>query len=278
MRWYSMSVGFLSDPKVEALGEKHGPAGPLVAVSLLARAALEEKGGDLTYTFRSIANDAFIDRSEAEQIVASIIETGLCHEVSRDVTGVSLTFPAWSRHQAAGRKAKQRAREADTPNGADKPHEKANVTPSHASRDTSHAMSPTRHDSTRQDKTDTSVAFAPDEARLSHLLADLLAESDPNGKRPTVTKAWAEAEDRMLRLDERNPVEAERLIRWTQGNEFWRGNVRSMPKFRERYAQLYNAAVQAKQTPSATQPSEPDKFAEKRQRDAERRAARRAAA
>jgi hypothetical protein len=76
------------------------------------------------------------------------------------------------------------------------------------------------------------------------LLANLVAGNDPNGKRPSVSKTWIEAEDRMLRLDGRNPVEAERLIRWTQNDTFWRANVRSMPKFREKYAQLYLAAVE----------------------------------
>jgi hypothetical protein len=88
-----------------------------------------------------------------------------------------------------------------------------------------------------------SDADAPD-APLSELLADLVATNDPDGKRPTVSKAWIEAEDRMLRLDGRKPKEAERLIRWTQNDEFWRGNVRSMPKFREKYGQLYLAAVE----------------------------------
>lgn len=109
MRWYSMSVGFLQDPKVEQLGEKHGPAGPLVVVDLFSAAALAEGGGRLSRSYRTIANNVFIDRNQAEKIVISIIETGLCHEVSRDVTGVELTFPAWKRWQATGRQAKSRA-------------------------------------------------------------------------------------------------------------------------------------------------------------------------
>jgi hypothetical protein len=84
------------------------------------------------------------------------------------------------------------------------------------------------------------------DAPLSNLLADLVAANDPNGKRPSVGEAWTTAEDRMLRIDERDPVEAERLIRWTQANEFWRGNVRSMTTFREKYGQLYLAAVEDK--------------------------------
>lgn len=87
-----------------------------------------------------------------------------------------------------------------------------------------------------------SSAVAASDAPLSNLLADLLAELDPNGKRPTVSQTWATEEDRMLRLDGRDPVEAERLIRWTMRDPFWQNNVKSMPKFREQYAQLYGNA------------------------------------
>ena len=82
-----------------------------------------------------------------------------------------------------------------------------------------------------------------DAAPLSHLLADLVAENDPSGKRPNVSKRWADAERLLVEKDGRRPEEAERLIRWTQNDEFWRGNVLSMPKFREKYGQLYQAAV-----------------------------------
>lgn len=84
------------------------------------------------------------------------------------------------------------------------------------------------------------------ESPLSHLLADLIAANDPNGKRPTPTKRWADAERLMLKADGRKLEEAERLIRWCQSDEFWRGNVLSMPTFRQRYGQLYQAAVKAK--------------------------------
>lgn len=87
-----------------------------------------------------------------------------------------------------------------------------------------------------------SFGVTPSDAPLSHLLADLVAANDPNGKRPVVTKAWAVEEDRMYRLDNRKPEEAERLLRWTLADSFWKANVRSMPKFREQYGQLYNNA------------------------------------
>lgn len=107
-----------------------------------------------------------------------------------------------------------------------------------------------------------SVADAPD-APLSELLADLIAGNDPNGKRPAVTQRWKDAEDRMLRLDERKPEEAKRLIEWTQRDEFWRGNVLSMPTFREKYRQLYLAAVKDSEKKRPPGMAQAHRFAEK---------------
>lgn len=71
-------------------------------------------------------------------------------------------------------------------------------------------------------------------------LCDLLASLvEGNGcKRPRVTKSWRNEARRMIDLDRRDPVEAERVMRWALADEFWMGNVLSMPKFRVKYDQL----------------------------------------
>lgn len=78
--------------------------------------------------------------------------------------------------------------------------------------------------------------LSPERYPLSFLLADLVERN--GSKRPTVTKAWGDAERLMLSADERPHLEAEALIHWCQKDEFWRSNVLSMPKFREKYDQL----------------------------------------
>jgi hypothetical protein len=79
-------------------------------------------------------------------------------------------------------------------------------------------------------------ALTRERAALSFLLADLI---EGNGsKRPTVTKAWADAERLLLERDGRARDEAEALLRWCQADDFWRSNVLSMPKFRAKYDQL----------------------------------------
>lgn len=91
----------------------------------------------------------------------------------------------------------------------------------------------------------TSEADATD-APLSNILADLVAANDPDGKRPTVSQRWKDAERLLIEADGRDPATAERLMRWALKHEFWRANVRSMPKFREKYGQLYDQATRAK--------------------------------
>jgi DNA-binding transcriptional ArsR family regulator len=73
---------------------------------------------------------------------------------------------------------------------------------------------------------------------LSNILADLIAADDPNGLRPTVPKSWLDAERLLLERDERDPDEAERVLRWALADDFWQSNVRSLPKFRHQYGRL----------------------------------------
>lgn len=92
--------------------------------------------------------------------------------------------------------------------------------------------------------TDQEDAPREDVEHLCTLLADLI---ESNGlKRPTITKKWRDASRLMLDRDKRDPTQAERLIRWTQTDEFWRGNVLSMPKFRDKYDQLLIRARSSK--------------------------------
>lgn len=79
-------------------------------------------------------------------------------------------------------------------------------------------------------------------------LANLI---EANGsKRPTITAAWLQAADRMKRLDGREHGAILKAIEWCQADEFWRGNILSMPKLREQYDRLRLAAGRAGRAPS----------------------------
>ncbi len=79
------------------------------------------------------------------------------------------------------------------------------------------------------------------ESRLCDLLADEIARN--TGRRPKVGKRWLDAARLLLDRDKRTAEQVAYLIRWSQANEFWRANILSMPKLREKWDTL---ALQAK--------------------------------
>ena len=94
----------------------------------------------------------------------------------------------------------------------------------------------------KEELTPSPAEIREDVQHLCTLLADLI---EHNGSlRPHVTKTWMDECRRMLDLDGREPAKAEQLIRWAQENVFWRKNILSMTKFRQKYDQLRLAAVE----------------------------------
>lgn len=79
-----------------------------------------------------------------------------------------------------------------------------------------------------------------DVERLCARLADRIAAN--GSKRPRVTRKWRTSARLLLDIDGRTVEQVERAIDWCQADDFWRGNVLSMPKLREKYDQLRLAA------------------------------------
>lgn len=76
----------------------------------------------------------------------------------------------------------------------------------------------------------------PDVERICTHLADRI---EANGsKRPRITKTWRTAARLLLDKDGRTEGQVIAAIDWCQNHEFWRANVLSMPKLREKYDQL----------------------------------------
>jgi hypothetical protein len=80
------------------------------------------------------------------------------------------------------------------------------------------------------------VQLRDDIERICDHLADRVERN--GSKRPTITKAWRTAARLMLDKDGRTEEQVHGCIDWCQANDFWRGNVLSMPKLREKYDQL----------------------------------------
>jgi DNA-binding Lrp family transcriptional regulator len=97
--------------------------------------------------------------------------------------------------------------------------------------------------------TEISKRESDDSFRLAELLADLI---ESNGsKRPVITKRWTQAIDRMIRLDGRTPEQIEKAMRWSQANDFWRGNIMSPEKLRKQYDRMRLQAMQEQKSGGA---------------------------
>jgi hypothetical protein len=81
------------------------------------------------------------------------------------------------------------------------------------------------------------VAFA-----LAEVLREEINKRSPNGKpliKPTTSmRSWAVHFQRMINLDNRSPPEIEAVLRWSQTDPFWRNNILSPAKLREKWPQL----------------------------------------
>jgi hypothetical protein len=87
------------------------------------------------------------------------------------------------------------------------------------------------------------VPLRDDVQRLCAHLADRI--EDNGSKRPAVTAKWRQAARLMLDKDGRTEEQVTAAINWCQNDEFWRSNILSMPKLREKYDQLRLQASRA---------------------------------
>lgn len=111
--WYAMAALFNHDPKIERLGESHGPGGPLAVVELFGMAKLQGRGGRVEGSHRVLAVSAFLDgREEARDILRDAGEAGIVEIDELTDHGFVVRLARWSRWQDAFRKASVRA--ADT--------------------------------------------------------------------------------------------------------------------------------------------------------------------
>jgi hypothetical protein len=80
---------------------------------------------------------------------------------------------------------------------------------------------------------------SPDGMELACLLRQRVLENNP---RALVTEkrvvAWAHVADLMLSKDKRTTEEISGVIAFSQGDDFWKGNILSMKKLREHFDQL----------------------------------------
>lgn len=82
----------------------------------------------------------------------------------------------------------------------------------------------------------------PDVAELADLLADRILENHPDNSlsrdRGRRVISWREEIERLIRIDKRAPAEVRAMIEWCQADSFWRANILSAKKLREKWDML----------------------------------------
>jgi hypothetical protein len=92
-------------------------------------------------------------------------------------------------------------------------------------------------DKIRIDKIREDNIIMSQDLRLANLLFDLIKENNPTHKQPNI-ESWAEEVRKMRQIDKRTEQQIEFLMRWAQNDNFWRGNILSTKKLREKFDQL----------------------------------------
>jgi hypothetical protein len=89
---------------------------------------------------------------------------------------------------------------------------------------------------------------APDDQRedvdrICRYLAEWIVRN--GSKKPTITKKWRDEARLLIDRDGRPLDEIREIIAWSQKNDFWKANIHSMPKLRQKYDQLRLQAQRA---------------------------------
>jgi hypothetical protein len=83
------------------------------------------------------------------------------------------------------------------------------------------------------------VSAKPPRGDVDRLCEHLANRIEANGcKRPAINKRWRDAARLMLDVDQRTEADVHTAIDWCQSDEFWRANILSMAKLRDKYDQL----------------------------------------
>lgn len=94
----------------------------------------------------------------------------------------------------------------------------------------------------------------PEYEKLLDLLDSLIVAN--GSKKPSRSKKNVDSVRLMVERDGRSLSDIEGAIRWSQANEFWRGNILSMSKLREKFDQLRLAAQRDRERREGSQLTE----------------------
>lgn len=92
------------------------------------------------------------------------------------------------------------------------------------------------------------------EITLSRYLYSKMLENNPEAKQPNF-QSWANDIRLMIEIDKRKPDQIKNMIEWCQKDSFWKANILSAKKMREKYDQLKIKALEEYNRQQGNRPS-----------------------
>jgi len=104
-----------------------------------------------------------------------------------------------------------------------------------------------------QDKRKEKIFVADsDESKLSLLLKSLILKNNPTAKVPVDLNKWSAEIEKMIRIHKRDPADIKKVIEFSQRSSFWKSNILSTSKLRDKYDQLFLQAQEPKKQKNDT--------------------------
>jgi len=99
------------------------------------------------------------------------------------------------------------------------------------------------HTKDKEQKTRRTMSPNPVDEKLTNLLIELILKNNPTARVKNITSnaraTWVDSCRLMREEDKRTIGDIERVLRFSQLDEFWKANILSMPKLRKQFDQLY---------------------------------------
>lgn len=237
--YFKVDIGYLSNPKVAELMDEN-PRAVLLHLQCIAYSAQHLTDG--VVPMRLAMRLACGTQSDLD----ACVNAGLL----RRVNGTHLEVHDYLLHQRSAASVKGQSEKAKHAAQARWEAEKTDA-PSNADR-----MPDAMQREKREKDSSSPIADAiPDQPRddVERLCTRLAACIEGNGvKRPTIGKAWRDSARLLMDKDGHTEQQVAWVIDWATADDFWKANILSMPKLREKFDQLVLKARGSNVTPIRT--------------------------
>ena len=115
--WSPIDREYLAQDTIRALGQRFGPAGPLVFLALVLEAGKTPSGGWVEMRYGALAQLAFVEAGQARDVVAAACDQGLMDGLVSDpqrFRGHLTRWEAWEAKDPTAAERQARARERDS--------------------------------------------------------------------------------------------------------------------------------------------------------------------